>query len=49
MPLIELTDIRKVYSLGETDVVALDGVSLDIEKGDYVALMGPLARANPRS
>jgi ABC-type lipoprotein export system ATPase subunit len=41
MPLIELSEIRKVYSLGETDVVALDGVSLDIEKGDYVALMGP--------
>jgi putative ABC transport system ATP-binding protein len=41
MPLIELTDIRKVYSLGETTVTALDGVSLDIERGDYVALMGP--------
>jgi putative ABC transport system ATP-binding protein len=41
MSLIELTDVRKVYSLGETTVTALDGVSLDIERGDYVALMGP--------
>src|SRR5215213_8457922 len=41
MSLIELKDIRKVYSLGETTVTALDGVSLEIERGDYVALMGP--------
>lgn len=41
MSLIELDDIHKTYSLGETDVKALDGVSLDIELGDYVALMGP--------
>ena len=41
MSLIELDDIHKTYSLGEADVIALDGVSLDIELGDYVALMGP--------
>jgi ABC-type lipoprotein export system ATPase subunit len=41
MPLIELRDIHKIYSLGEATVTALDGVSLDIERGDYVALMGP--------
>jgi len=41
MPLIELKDIRKIYSLGETTVTALDGVSLDMQQGDYVALMGP--------
>jgi len=41
MPLIELRDIHKTYSLGEATVTALDGVSLDIERGDYVALMGP--------
>jgi ABC-type lipoprotein export system ATPase subunit len=41
MPLIKLNDIHKIYSLGEATVTALDGVSLDIEAGDYVALMGP--------
>jgi putative ABC transport system ATP-binding protein len=41
MPLIELDDIHKTYSLGEATVTALDGVSVVIERGDYVALMGP--------
>ena len=40
MPLIELKDIRKTYSLGEIDVPVLKGVSLTIDKGEYVALMG---------
>ena len=40
MSLIELHDIRKTYSLGEIDVPVLKGISLSIEKGEYVALMG---------
>ena len=40
MPLIELKDIRKTYSLGEIDVPVLKGISLTIGKGEYVALMG---------
>ena len=40
MALIELRDIRKLYSLGEVEVKALDGVSLDIHEGDYVSLIG---------
>lgn len=41
MPLIELRDVKKIYDLGEVQVNALDGVSLDIEKGEYVSLIGP--------
>ena len=38
--LIQLVDIRKTYHLGEVDVPVLKGVSLEIERGEMVALMG---------
>ena len=41
MPLIELRGIRETYVLGEIEVNALQGVDLDIECGEYLALMGP--------
>ena len=41
MALIELRDVRKVYDLGEVRVNALEGVSLSIDRGEYVALIGP--------
>jgi ABC-type lipoprotein export system ATPase subunit len=40
MSLVELQDIRKTYHLGEIDVPVLRGVSLSIEPGEMVALMG---------
>lgn len=40
MSLIELHDIRKTYSLGEMDVPVLKGITLSIDRGEYVALMG---------
>ncbi|HEY1078211.1 MAG TPA: MacB family efflux pump subunit [Fontimonas sp.] len=39
-PLIRLRGISKVYASGETEVRALDNVSLDIEAGEFVAIMG---------
>ena len=41
MQLITLREIRKTYTLGEVEVHALQGVSLDIDHGEFVALMGP--------
>ena len=41
MPLIETTNLHKVYKLGDIDVHALRGVTLTIEAGDYLAIMGP--------
>jgi putative ABC transport system ATP-binding protein len=40
MSLIELRDVRKVYEVGTEQVRALDGVDLDVEGGEYVAIMG---------
>jgi putative ABC transport system ATP-binding protein len=37
---IELTDVRRTYRLGDIDVHALRGVSLIVERGDFVAIMG---------
>ena len=40
--LIDIKDVTKTYQMGaETTVRALDGVSVSIEQGDYVAIMGP--------
>lgn len=41
MALIELNDVRRVYDLGEIQVHALRTVTLNIELGEYVALVGP--------
>lgn len=39
-PLVELKNIYKIYHMGDTDVHALDGISLDINKGEFVAIIG---------
>ena len=41
MPLIETRDIWKTYPMGAEEVHALRGVSILIERGEYVAIMGP--------
>jgi putative ABC transport system ATP-binding protein len=41
MTLIAAKEISKTYRLGDIDVNALTGVSLDIEKGEFIAIMGP--------
>lgn len=40
-PIISLRNITKVYKMGKQDLKVLDGVSFDIEKGDFIAILGP--------
>jgi putative ABC transport system ATP-binding protein len=40
-PLIQTMDVKKIYGIGEIRVAALDGVSISIDEGEFVAVMGP--------
>jgi putative ABC transport system ATP-binding protein len=40
-PVIQVRDVRKTYHLGDISVHALRGISVEIEHGEYVAVMGP--------
>ena len=40
VPVVEVREVRKTYQLGETEVHALRGVSVNIGAGDFVAIMG---------
>jgi len=39
--IIELKDVERYYKMGDSIVKALDGVSISIERGDFIAIMGP--------
>lgn len=41
MPLIELVDVVKRYKIGEQEILALDGINLTIDQGEYAAIIGP--------
>jgi putative ABC transport system ATP-binding protein len=40
MPLIQIKNLKRHYTMGDTTVRAVDGVSFDIRKGEYVAIVG---------
>jgi putative ABC transport system ATP-binding protein len=41
MALIELREVTKRYKVGEQEINALAGIDLDIEQGEYAAIIGP--------
>ena len=38
---VELTDVRKVYKMGDVSINAADGISFSIEKGEFAVIVGP--------
>ena len=41
MAFVEFKDVRKIYSMGEVQVAAVDGMSFEIEQGELVVVVGP--------
>ena len=41
MPIIRVDDLSKTYLLGDQEVTALEGVSLTVEEGVFMAIAGP--------
>src|SRR5215467_13042573 len=41
MPLVELRNVSKIYRLGDEEIRALDGVTLDIDAGEFISIIGP--------
>ena len=41
MNILEIRNLCKTYGQGETEVKALDNISLDVKQGEFVAIIGP--------
>jgi len=41
MSLVELRNVSKIYRLAEEEIRALDDVTLDIEEGEFISIIGP--------
>jgi putative ABC transport system ATP-binding protein len=44
--LIRARDLARRYQVGKQEVLALNGVDIDVGRGEFVALVGPSGRAN---
>ena len=46
MAFVEFKDVRKIYTMGEVQVAAVDGMSFEIEQGELVVVVGPSGSGN---
>ena len=47
MEILRVENLCKTYGKGENSVKAVDNVSFSVEKGEFVAIVGPAAAGNP--
>lgn len=47
MEILRAEDLTKIYGTGENQVVALDHVSFSVNKGEFLAIIGPSGSGNP--
>lgn len=40
MEILKIKELKKIYGTGETQVKALDGINLTVERGEFVAVVG---------
>jgi len=45
---VKTEDVVKEYRMGSNILRALDGINIEINRGEYISLMGPPVRVNPR-
>jgi putative ABC transport system ATP-binding protein len=41
LPIVEVSNVRKSYQLGSLEIPVLSGINLKVEKGEFLAIMGP--------
>ena len=44
---VTLKDVRKIYKMGEVEIRAVDGIDFEIEKGEFVVIVGPSGAGKP--